>query len=263
MKRRLQGASAANARSAPRRRDRGRSRSACPRRRARAAIAAGVAAGAEGAVDRGLPGLGGQERGQLLGEDGIVLDRASKFRSGVAARGRLGFGWAWSLHAHSASVRRPGPRRSRRRRRRAPPPASPRRRRSRSRGTRRRRSRRRGRRARRARSAASGRGCARPSRASRRRSRRGSGGAGCGRRLPKGLCGARKRSESCSNSLVVMHPDAGVEALGENDAVSEGGAEPRRNREAVLGVEAVLVETPKSHPRWVPFCEPGKELGPE
>ena len=52
-----------------------------------------------------------------------------------------------------------------------------------------------------------------------------------------------------------IHPDAGVKALGENDAVSEGGAEPRRNREAILGVEAVLVETAKSHSPWVPFCD--------
>ena len=38
-----------------------------------------------------------------------------------------------------------------------------------------------------------------------------------------------------------VHPDAGVEALGENDAVSESRTEPGGNREAVLGVEAVLV----------------------
>src|SRR5262249_53799302 len=53
-----------------------------------------------------------------------------------------------------------------------------------------------------------------------------------------------------------IHPDAGVEALGENDSVGEGRAEPRRNREAVLGVEAVLVETPKSHSPVGSFLRP-------
>jgi hypothetical protein len=60
-----------------------------------------------------------------------------------------------------------------------------------------------------------------------------------------------------------VHPDAGVEALGKNNAVREGHAEPGRNREAILGVEAVLVKTPKCHP-WVPFLRrPGREIGPE
>ena len=145
------------------------------------------------------------------------------------------------------SRRRRGPRRSRGRRRRALPPAWPRPRRSRSPGTRRRRSRRSCRRGRRARSAAWGRGCGRRSRASRRRSRRGSGGAGCGRRVPKGLCGERKRSESCSNSSVVCTQTQGSKPLERTTAVGEGRAEARRNREAILGIEAVLVETPKSH----------------
>ena len=52
-----------------------------------------------------------------------------------------------------------------------------------------------------------------------------------------------------------IHPDAGVEAFGENDPIGEGRPEPRRNREAVLGVEAVLVETAKRHSPWVPFCD--------
>ncbi len=131
------------------------------------------------------------------------------------------------------------------------PPASPRPRRSRSPGTRRRRSRRRGRRGRRARSAAWARGCGRPSRASRRRSRRGSGGAGCARVAAEG---AVRREEALGELLELLgrvHPDAGVEALGENDSVGEGGPEPRRNREAILGVETVLVEAPKCHPAGV------------
>jgi hypothetical protein len=44
-----------------------------------------------------------------------------------------------------------------------------------------------------------------------------------------------------------VHPDAGVEALGENDSVSEGSPKARRNREPVLGIEAVLVKTPEGH----------------
>jgi hypothetical protein len=60
-----------------------------------------------------------------------------------------------------------------------------------------------------------------------------------------------------------VHPDAGVEALGENDAVGERGAEPRGNRESILGIEAVLVETPKCH-LGESFLSGGrKELGPE
>jgi hypothetical protein len=58
--------------------------------------------------------------------------------------------------------------------------------------------------------------------------------------------------------LCRMHPDAGVEAFGENDTVREGGAKARRNRESILGVEAVLVETPKSHPRGS-FLRPAEE----
>jgi hypothetical protein len=44
-----------------------------------------------------------------------------------------------------------------------------------------------------------------------------------------------------------VHPDAGVEALGENDSVSEGSPEARRNREPILGIEAVLVKTSEGH----------------
>jgi hypothetical protein len=44
-----------------------------------------------------------------------------------------------------------------------------------------------------------------------------------------------------------VHPDAGVEALGENDSISEGRAEPGGNREPILGIEAVLVETAEGH----------------
>ena len=64
-----------------------------------------------------------------------------------------------------------------------------------------------------------------------------------------------------------VHPDAGVEAFGENDAVGERRPEARRNREAILGIETVLVETPKSHSRGflsaVRLEAGGKELGPE
>ena len=41
------------------------------------------------------------------------------------------------------------------------------------------------------------------------------------------------------------HPDGGVQPLGENDSISERRAEPRRDREAVLRVEIVLVLTEK------------------
>jgi hypothetical protein len=81
--------------------------------------------------------------------------------------------------------------------------------------------------------------------------------------------GAVRREEAVGELLELgrgVNPDAGVEALGENDAVSEGGAEPRRNREPVLRIETVLVETPKSH-LGESFlsgeCGPVEELGPE
>src|SRR4029077_14193582 len=41
------------------------------------------------------------------------------------------------------------------------------------------------------------------------------------------------------------HPDGGVQPFGENDSISERRAEPRRDREAVLRVEIVLVLTEK------------------
>jgi hypothetical protein len=60
-----------------------------------------------------------------------------------------------------------------------------------------------------------------------------------------------------------MHPDAGVEALGENDSISEGSPKARRNRKAVLGIEVVLVETPERHCGRV-LSERGlKRVGPE
>jgi hypothetical protein len=77
--------------------------------------------------------------------------------------------------------------------------------------------------------------------------------------------GAVRREEAVGELLELLgrvHPDAGVEALGENDAVSERGAEARGNREAILGVEAVLVETPECHPLGV-LSALGRELGPE
>ena len=60
--------------------------------------------------------------------------------------------------------------------------------------------------------------------------------------------GAVRREEAVGELLELggrVDPDAGVEALGENHSVGERGAEPRRHRESILGVEAVLVETPK------------------
>ena len=67
----------------------------------RSAIAARVAAGAEGAVDRGLPRLGGQQRDQLGGEDGLVFGR-HQLRVAPASRvrgssGDGGLAAAWSL----------------------------------------------------------------------------------------------------------------------------------------------------------------------
>ena len=53
-------------------------------------------------------------------------------------------------------------------------------------------------------------------------------------------------------SIHRVEVDAGVEALGENNPVGERRTEPGRHREAVLGVEAVLVAAAKSH-RWSPF----------
>ena len=79
--------------------------------------------------------------------------------------------------------------------------------------------------------------------------------------------GAVRREEAVGELLELLgrvHPDAGVEALGENDSVGERGAEPRGNREAILGIETVLVETPESH-LGESFLSgrAGKELGPE
>ena len=62
--------------------------------------------------------------------------------------------------------------------------------------------------------------------------------------------GAVRREEAVGELLELLgrvHPDAGVEALGQNNAVGEGGPEPGGNREAILGIETVLVETPKCH----------------
>ena len=76
---------------------------------------------------------------------------------------------------------------------------------------------------------------------------------------------AVRREEAVGELLELlgrMHPDAGVEALGQNNPVGECGTEARGNRESILGVEAVLVETPKCHP--VVLSAAGrKELGPE
>ena len=67
--------------------------------------------------------------------------------------------------------------------------------------------------------------------------------------------GAVRREEAVGELLELLgrvHPDAGVEALGQNNAVGEGGPEPGGNREAILGIETVLVEAPKCH-LGIPF----------
>jgi len=62
-----------------------------------------------------------------------------------------------------------------------------------------------------------------------------------------------------------VHPDAGVEALGENDSISKGSPEARGNRKSILGIETVLVETPESHCGRVLSEREGrkKRVGPE
>jgi hypothetical protein len=80
--------------------------------------------------------------------------------------------------------------------------------------------------------------------------------------------GAVGREEAVRELLELrgrVHPDAGVEALGENHTVSELAAKARWHGQAVLAVQAVLVEAPKCQfgvlsEREV---EVGKELGPE
>src|SRR6185295_17635339 len=62
--------------------------------------------------------------------------------------------------------------------------------------------------------------------------------------------GAVRREEAVGELLELLgrvHPDAGVETLGENDSVGKRSPEARRNREPVLGIEVVLVETPERH----------------
>src|SRR5206468_12208850 len=61
--------------------------------------------------------------------------------------------------------------------------------------------------------------------------------------------------ELLSEALVAggsEHPDGGFEPLGENDSIGQRGAEPRRDREAVLGVEVVLVLTEKRQSGFPP-----------
>ncbi len=178
-----------------------------------------VAAAAEGAVDRGLPRLGRQQLDQLGGEDGYVLsghvgkggDSArSAFRhsaaparpsaiSGAAASSSascLAQASAFQISRYSpAPITTQGPLEAGVLDQRL-----------------------------------GDRGCGRRSRASRRRSRRGSGGAGGARRVPKGLCGERKRSESCSNSAVVCTQTQGSKPL-ERTTPSESAA---RNRDGTV-----------------------------
>src|SRR3954454_4401609 len=77
--------------------------------------------------------------------------------------------------------------------------------------------------------------------------------------------GAVRREEAVGELLELLgrvHPDAGVEALGENNPIGERRPDPRRDGEAILGVETVLVEAPECH-RFGPFVSwPGNELGP-
>jgi hypothetical protein len=66
--------------------------------------------------------------------------------------------------------------------------------------------------------------------------------------------GAVRGEEAVGELLELLgrvHPDAGVEALGENNPVGKGGPEPGRNGEAILGIETVLVEAPKCHRRFL------------
>jgi hypothetical protein len=59
-----------------------------------------------------------------------------------------------------------------------------------------------------------------------------------------------RREEAVGELLELLgrvHPDAGVEALGENHSVGKRSPEARGNRKTVLGIEAVLVETPERH----------------
>ncbi len=76
--------------------------------------------------------------------------------------------------------------------------------------------------------------------------------------------GAMRCEEAVGELLELLgrvQPDAGVKALGQNHSVREGRAEARGNREAVLGIETVLEDTPKCH-RVDSFREGWQELGP-
>ena len=60
------------------------------------------------------------------------------------------------------------------------------------------------------------------------------------------------------------HPNGGLEPFGENDSISKRRAEPRRDREAVLRVEIVLVLTkerqsglPLRRSSWTPLVRSG------
>src|SRR4249919_356308 len=81
--------------------------------------------------------------------------------------------------------------------------------------------------------------------------------------------GAVRREEAVGELLELrgrVHPDAGVEALGENYSIGERRPEPGGNREPILGVEAVLVEAPECQRRFLSVRpmrgSPGRELGP-
>ena len=172
---------------------------------------------------------------------------------------KVGVRAAWSRHRHAALRRRPGPRRSRGRRRRAPPPAWPRRRRSRSRGTRRRRS---------TTQLPSRPACSISGLGTRIRPAESSFSSKeppwKRRRRAAGVFaeGAVRREEAVGELLELggrVHPDAGVEALGENHSVGERAAKPRWHGQSILAVQAVLVEAPKCH--LGVLSERGFELG--
>ena len=68
---------------------------------------------------------------------------------------------------------------------------------------------------------------------------------------PLRLSGLSSDEDLLLESRVVgrrVHLDAGVEAGGENHSIGERRSKPGRDREPVLGVEAVLVVTAKRQP---------------
>jgi hypothetical protein len=80
--------------------------------------------------------------------------------------------------------------------------------------------------------------------------------------------GGMRREEAVRELLELggrMHPDAGVEALGENHTVSKLASKTGGHGQSILAVQAVLIEAPKCHFGVLSErgFEGGKELGPE